>query len=254
MSTLEFVSTSAVGISESAAPLVTGPTVVAGLGALPSLSLPLVCGREPDSPFIWRRLEETARFYGTPIPALAALADTLGGFLDEAAARHGAVALAVRVLVVGIDGHPQFVVSGAVIDPVSSTPVVLDVTSGPDHGPVPHWRQMAARTTSQADTDLAEHDLNARGFADVLTVDGDLAGRPRLGAVVFDSADGAVGVDPDGSDRLALLQDAGLLGAVTHSRRPVTLSATTGARWVSPRFETHTVSAVGAHRYPGVSA
>lgn len=253
MSTLEFVSTSAAGISESAAPLVTGPTLVAGLGTHPALSLPLVSGRAPDTALIWRRLDETARFYGTTIPTLAALADTLGNFLDEAAARHGAVALAARVLVVEIDGHMQFVVSGAVIEPVRSAPVVLDVTSVRDDSTVPHWRQMAARTTSHADNDLAERDLNDRGFADVLTVDGDLVGRPRLGTVIFDTADGAVGVDPDGSDRLVLLRAAGLLGAVTHSRRPVALSATTGARWVSPRFETHTVGAIGAHRYRRVS-
>jgi hypothetical protein len=249
MSTLEFVSTSADGIAESSAPLVTAPALVAALGTHPALTLPLVCGRETDIEFVWRRLDETGRFYGTTIPPITALRDTLGAFLDEAAARHGRVALAGRVLVVEAGGQTQFVVSASVIDPVRTEPVMLAATPGPETGPAPHWRQMAARTTSQADTDLAERELNAGGYADEVTVVADLVGCPRLGALIFDTADGVIGSGGDGATRLALLRAVGLLDAVTCSEQPVAISSVTRLRWVSPRFETHPVSAIGAHRF-----
>lgn len=246
MSTLEFVSTSAGGVSESAAPLVTAPALISGLGTHPALTLPLVCGREPDTELIWHRLDETARFYGLAIPPAVALSDTLHGFLDEATVRHGRVALVVRVLVAEVAGLPQFVVSASVIDPVRPEPVVLAGTSGPVGAVAPHWRRMAARTASHADDDLIERELRAAGYADVVTVDGDLIGSPRLGALIFETADGAIGT---GSAHLALMRAAGLTATVTDSDGSVAVSVVTRARWVSPRFETHPVTAIGAHHF-----
>jgi hypothetical protein len=246
MSTLEFVSTSAGGVSASGAPLVTAPTLISGLGTHPALTLPLVCGREPDIEPIWRRLDETGRFYGIAIPPAAALRDTLRDFLDETVARHGHVTLAARVMVVEVADRPQFVVSASVIDPIRPEPVVLAVTSGPDVDTVPHWRQMAARTASHADDDLTERELHAGGYADVVTLDGDLIGCPRLGALILDTADGAIGT---GSEHLSLLCAAGLLDGVSCTQGSVAISVATRARWVSPRFETHPVLAIGAHRF-----
>lgn len=246
MSTLEFVSASADGIAESAAPLVTAPVLVAGLGTHPALTVPLVCGREADADHIWRLLDETARFYGVDIPPVGALGVTLQSFLAETAARHGIVALAARVLVVEVHGRMQFVVSGSVIEPNRPDPVALAGTPERDPGPLPYWRRMAARTTSAADTDLTERDLRAAGYADEVSVAGGVVGQPRLGALIVETAEGTVGV---GEERLTLLRSAGLADVPSVSDRPVAISGATRAWWVSPRFETHPVSAVGATRF-----
>ncbi len=246
MSTLEFVSTSAGGIAESDAPLFCAPALVAALGTQPALTVPLVSGREPGAGLIWARLDETARFFGIDIPPATALRDTVAGFLDEATARHGPVTLAARVMVAEIDGQSRFVVSASVIDPVRNEPVLLSVTSRREDGPLPHWRQMAGRTGSQAEADLAERELRAAGYADEVFADGELVHPPRLGALVFDTAGGAVGT---GADRLELLRAAGLLDGVRYSDAPVAVSGAARAHWVSPRFETHPVSAIGARRF-----
>jgi len=246
MSTLEFVSTSAGGIADSDAPLVSAPALVAALGTHPALTVPLVSGRAPDTGLIWARLDEAARFFGHDIPPVTALRDTLAGFLDEATARHGRVTLAARVMVAEVDGRARFVVSGSVIDAVRSEPVVLTVTSAPDSGPAPHWCRMAARTTSQAESDRTERDLRAGGYVDEVFLDVELVHRPRLGALIFGTAGGAVGI---GADRLDLLAAAGLLDGVRYSDEPVPISGTTHAWWVSPRFEIHPVSAIGARRF-----
>ena len=245
MSTLEFVSTSAGGIAESDAPLVSAPALVAALGTHPALTVPLVSGRTPDSDLIWARLDEAARFFGHDIPPATALRDTMAGFLDEATVRHGQVTLAARVMVVDLDGQARFVVSASLIDPVRSAPVALTVTSNREAGPVPHWRRMAARTASRAESDLAERELAAGGYADEVGTDGELVHRPRLGALILGTAERAVGI---GADRLDLLRAAGLLDGVRYSDEPVPMSGTTHAWWVSPRFETHPVSAIGARR------
>lgn len=246
MTTLEFVSTSAGGIAESDAPLVSAPALVAALGTHPALTVPLVSGHTPDTALIWTRLDETARFFGTDIPPATALRDTVQDFLDETTLRYGQVALAARVMVVEIDGRARFVMTASVIDPVRSEPVVLNITSGPADESVPHWRRMAARTTSRAESDRAERELRAGGYADETFTDGELVHRPRLGALIFGTADGAVGT---GADRLDLLRAAGRLDGVRYSDEPVPTSGTTHAWWVSPRFETHPVGAIGARRF-----
>lgn len=246
MSTLEFVSTSAGGIADGDAPLVTAPALVAALGTHPALTVPLVCGRVPDSGLIWRRLEETARFFGIDIPPVTALHDTLAGFLDEAAGRHGPVTLAARVMVVELDGQSRFLVSASVIAPVRPEPVALAVTARRQAAPVPQWRRMAAHTSSHAERDLAARDLGAAGYADEVHAEGEWVHRPRLGALIVDTADGTVGT---GADRLELAGAAGLLPTVSYSDEPLSISGANRAWWVSPCFETHPVSAIGARRF-----
>lgn len=242
MSTLEFVSTSAGGIADGDAPLVTAPALVAALGTHPALTAPLAGDRTPEAGLIWRRLAETAHFFGTELPPVTALHDTLQSFRDEVTARHGQVDLVARIMVVEVDGRARFVVSGAVIDPARPEPVVLSVTATPAAGPAPHWREMAARTSSHAEADLAERRLRAGGYADEVYTDGELVHRPRLGALIIDT----VGI---GADRLDLLRAAGLLDGVRYSDEPVPISGAARAWWVSPRFETHPVSAIGARRF-----
>jgi hypothetical protein len=246
MSTLEFVSTSAGGIADSDAALVTAPALVAALGTHPTLTVPMVSGRTPDTELIWAHLDETARFFGVDIPPVTALRDTVADFLDEATVRHGRVTLAARVMVADIDGRARFVVSASVINAVRGEPVVLTVTTASDPGPVPHWRRMAARTTSQAESDVIERALRTAGCVDEVIFDGGLVHRPRLGALIFGTAAGAVGT---GADRLDLLRSAGLLDGVRYSDEPVPVTGTTHAWWVSPRFETHPVCAIGARHF-----
>lgn len=251
MSTLEFVSTSAGGITEGDAPLVTAPALVAALGTHPTLTAPLVSGRAIGAGLIWRRLEEAARFFGVDIPPVTVLQETLQNLVTEARRRHGPITLAARISVVELDGRSEFLVSASVIDPVRPEPVALTVTPDPPTGPVPHWRRMAARTSSHAESDLTERELRAGGHADEVRVDGELVYPPRLGALLVDSADGVLGA---GADHLELAREAGLLPAVTYSDAPVAISVATRAWWVSPRFETHPVNAIGDRRFEVVPA
>lgn len=247
MSTLEFVSASADGIVANAAPLVTAPALVAGLGAHPALTVPLVCGRPTGTAEIWRRLDEAARFFGAEIPPVSALHDALHGFLAEAAARHGQVTVAAQIQLIEVDGQNEFVVAGTVIDATRPEPVALAAQRGPLQDRTPHWRRMAARTSSRAEARLVEQDLNARGYADVVTVDGALIGNPRLGALIVETADGKTGL---GADVLTLLQAAGLLdAAVPCTDLPLALSGAKRVWWVSPRFETHPVRVIGTHHF-----
>lgn len=243
MSTLEFVSTSADGIAESHAPLVTASALVAALGTQPTLTLPLAGGRTPDIELIWARLHEVACFFGAAVPPVAALADALRSFLAEVTDRHGRLTVAACVMVAEIGGRDQFVVSGSVIDPVRTEPVVLMVTPAPGTAPTPHWRLMAGHTASHAERDRAAAELRGAGYADSVPMDGALIGRPLLGALLVDS----VGV---GADRLELLSAAGLLDGVTYSDTAVSLDGAKQLRWVSPDFEIHPVSALRLEEVP----
>ncbi len=251
MSTLEFVSASADGIVANTAPLVTAPALVAGLGAHPALTVPLVGGRPTGTAEIWRRLDEAARFFGAEMPPVSALHDALHGFLAAAAAaaaaRRGQVMVAAQIQLIEVDGRNEFVVAGTVIEATRPEPVALAAQRGPLQDRTPHWRRMAARTSSRAEAQLVEQNLNARGYADVVAVDGALIGNPRLGALIVETADGKTGL---GTDMLTLLQAAGLLdAAVPCTDLPLALSGAKRVWWVSPRFETHPVRVIGTHHF-----
>lgn len=240
MSTLEFVSTSADGIVGADVPLVTAPTLLAGLGSQPHVTVPLVGGRAPAVPPIWQRLADTAAFFDTPIPDVTALADALNGFL--AAAPTSGV-LAVDVLVTTVAGRAQFIVTGSVIAPVHAQSVTL--ATRPFEA-VPRWRQMAARTAGRADDDLTARELAAAGHTDIADADGDRIGRPQLGALIFEAAPATIGT---GADKLQLMQAAGLLDTFAVSDEPVDLAGATTAWWISPIFERHPVAAIGTRRF-----
>lgn len=245
MSTLEFVSTSAGGIADGDAPLVTAPALVAALGTHPAITVPLVIGRAPATGLIWRLLEETAHFFDTDLPPAAALADALQNLLAEAQRRHGPVTLAAHVMVVELEARAEFVVSAQVIDPVRVEPVALAVAPGPPPAAPPQWRRMAARTSSHAAGDRAARDLAAAGYVDEVYVEDGRVHPPRLGALIVETAEGAVGT---GAERLELARAAGLLAALQYSDEPVSISAGARAWWLSPRFETHPIGAIGARR------
>ncbi len=240
MSTLDFVSASADGIAGAGVPLVTAPTLMSGLGSHPAVTVPLVPGRPPATALIWQRLATVADFYGTEIPDADALGTALTAFLDRAGP--GAT-LAADVLVVPIHGRTQFLVSGAPIAPHRSEPVALAVQP---FQPVPHWRRVAADTTSRAADDLAARELAAAGYVDSVDVDGDRIGRPARGALIFDGDRSRIGT---GTSVLDLLIATGLADDMTRTDDTVDVSLATTAWYVSPRFEIHPVSAVGARRF-----
>ncbi|MGU3499027.1 hypothetical protein [Mycobacterium sp. C31M] len=234
------MSTSADGIVGADVPLVTAPTIIAGLGSQPVVTVPLVGGRVRAVLPIWQRLADTAVFFDTPIPDVAALTVALNGFL--AAAPTSGV-LAVDVLVTSVGGQAQFVVSGSVIEPVRAQSVTLATRP---FDAVPRWRQLAARTAGRADADLTARELAAAGHADIADVDGDRIGRPRFGALIFEAATATIGT---GADKLQLMQAAGLLDTFAVSDEPVDLAGATTAWWISPTFERHPVAAIGTRRF-----
>lgn len=236
MTTLEFVSTSADGLSESATPLVSAAALIAGLGSHPTITIPVVAGRETDAGAVWRRLAEPAEFFGIVMPDSAQLRRTLADFTDELLRKHGRLTAAVTVVVA--DG--RFIVSGTPITPVRPEPVHLAVCT--DAPAMPHWQKMAARTTSRAADLLIERDLAAAGHADAVPADAARLGVPVLGALVCDTPGGRVGL---GAERLGWLAAAGLLDADTVTDGPLDLAAVVQAWWVSPTFETHPVVTIG---------
>ncbi len=236
MTTLEFVSTSADGLSESATPLVSAAALIAGLGSHPTVTIPVVAGDEPDAEAVWRWLAEPAEFFGIAMPAAAQLRGALTDFTGELLRRHGRLTAAVTVLVA--DG--RFIVSGTPITPVRPEPVHLAVCAAAPAKA--YWQQMAARTTSRAAELLIERDLAAAGHADAVPVDAAHFGVPVLGALVCDTPGGRVGL---GAERLGWLAAAGLLAADTVTDGPLDLAAVLRAWWVSPIFETHPVATIG---------
>jgi hypothetical protein len=241
MTTLEFVSTSADGLSESATPLVSAAALLTGPGTHPTVTLPVVPGRAPDTEAVWRWLAEPADFFGIEMPTIAHLRRALTDFTDELQRRHGPRTAVVTVVVV--DAH--VVVSGAPISPVRTEPVHLARCAMAP--PMPSWRQMAARTTSRAAQLRTERELAGCGHADAVPADSGHLGVPLLGALVCDTPGGRVGL---GAARLGRLRAAGLLDtSTTLTDAPLEPAAVTRAWWVSPRYETHPVASIGELRW-----
>jgi hypothetical protein len=238
--TLAFAPSSAHRIHEIDTPLVPVTQVIARLGSQPTITVPMTAGTLPDVDGIWRHLHEPAQFFGIPMPDQEALHAALGRFAGATAARDGSL-IAATVTLLDIDGRPDVVVTGAVVDPIRSTAVhIAGCDAGPQmcRGTDPLWLRMAARTTSRAAIDQIQRWLNDGGYADGIT-----AGIPLLGALVFDTAAGLVGIDnPEPTSILDLLDRCGV---ITGIRRVDARQA--GARrawWISPGFQTHPVASI----------
>lgn len=201
----------------------------------------------PDVDGLWAHLAEPAEFFGVPIPPSAALADCLAAF--AAALRPAPALTAVTVtLVAGAAESPsEFLVTGAAV-PAVGPPVRLDrcdVDSPLTRYDDAHWRRMAARTTSRADRDQLRRWLAGRGFADVVPAD---SSAPLLGALVYTRGTAAYGVDnPSPESILAPLLSCGAIGDVAIAAAPP--EGAEHAWWISPRYRTHPVSALGSVRY-----
>ncbi|MDT5296814.1 MAG: hypothetical protein QOG79_56 [Mycobacterium sp.] len=242
--TLALAPTSAHRIHEIDTPLIPVTQVIARLGSHPTITVPMIAGTVPDVDGVWRYLKDPAEFFGIPMPDRDALHTALTGFAGAARGRDNAL-IAATITLLEIDGRPDFVVTGAVVDPVRSTAVRVagcDAGAQAPGSTDPVWLKMAARTTSHGAVDQIQRWLNDGGYADGVPT-GTLAGAPLLGALVFDTAAGLVGIDdPEPTSILDLLDRCGVTSGV---RRVDVRPARAGhAWWISPTFQTHPVESI----------
>jgi hypothetical protein len=244
--TLALAPTSAHRIHEIDTPLIPVTQVLAGLGSQPTITVPMIAGAVPaDVDRIWWYLNEPAEFFDLPMPSRDVLHAALSRFAG-ATASPDRMLIVATVTLLEIDGTPDFVVTGAVVDPVGSTTVrVVGYDAGPQvpRATDPLWLRMAARTTSRASLDQIQRWLNDGGYADGIPAE-TLAGAPLLGALVFDTAAGLVGIDnPEPMSILDLLDQCGVITGI--HRVGVRPAAADRAWWISPGFQTHPVASIG---------
>ena len=241
---MALATTSTQRIPEIDTPLIPPMQVVERLGTHPTITVPIVAGNEPDVDGIWRYLKEPAGFFGVPIPDPDALRAALVRFVAGAARGRDRAMVAATVTLLEIDGQPDFVVTGSVVRAVHPIAVRIarHAAAAQVHRPTdPMWLRMAARTTSHGTIDQIQRWCDDGGYADVVP---SAAGAPLLGALVFDAADGLVGVEnPEPTSILEQLVGCGVVSDV----RRVDDCTTDADRawWVSPTFETHPVVSIG---------
>lgn len=225
--------------------LLCATQLIARPGTLPTVTIPMAGSRQLDVDSIWRYLCEPAEFFGIPMPGRAELAAALA----EAAARiwggTGPALVAISVTIAEADGASRLLVSGAAVQPLRTEPVLIE---GDDSVPQAHratdpwWRRMAARTTSRGELDQRERWLNRRGYADGLS-----DGEPMLGALVFETPGGVVGVEnPEPTSVLDQLAQCGVLADIRRVCAPPPDAERVW--WVSPRYETHPVAELDGAR------
>jgi hypothetical protein len=247
--TLALRPSSAHRIHEIDTPLIPAMQVIARLGTDPTITVPMVAGTEPDVEGIWRYLSEPAEFFDVPMPDREALHSALAGFARGLDGRHGGL-IAATVTLVEVDGRPDFVVTGSIVDRIRQASVRI---AGCDDGlPTPRptdplWLRMAARTTSRGGVDQIQRWLSEGGYVDAVPA-ATLAGAPLLGALVFDAAAELVGVEnPEPTSVLDQLERCGAVTGVRRvGERP---DRADRAWWISPNFETHPVASIGEVPY-----
>lgn len=211
-------------------------------GTLPAITIPMTGGSRPDADRVWSYLRDPAEFFGIPMPGQHELTAALSDF----AATISSALVAATVTIVEVGGSPSIAVSGTAVQPLR--PVAVRIA--PDES-VPHahrasdpwWRRMAARTTSRGELDQRERWLNGRGFVDALS-----DGEPLLGALVFETPGGVVGLE--NPEPTSVLDQLARCGAIA----PTTLVSALPADaervwWVSPRYETHPVAELAGTRF-----
>lgn len=225
--------------------VVSVPHLVAHPGTSPSVTVPMVGAAAPDADDVWAHLAEPADFFGLAIPPVAVLADALRASVPVPAPALSAVTVTL------VAGESRFVVTGVAVHPVRSEPVRID-RCDVDDVPLtlpedPHWRRMAARTTSRADRDQLRRWLAGRGFADAVCACGPFT--PFLGALVYGHDGDTKGVD--NPEPVSLLDQLERSGAIVGVRR-VAVGPVDGDTvwWLSPDYELHPVSAIGDTVHP----
>lgn len=240
--TLALAPSSAHRIHEIDTPLIPVTQVIERLGSQPTITVPMIAGEAFDVDGIWRHLDEPAGFFGIPMPDRDAVHAALGRFAGATASRHRAL-IAATVTVLDVDGRPDVVVTGTVVDPVGANAVrIARCDTGPQmpRATDPPWLRMAARTTSRAAVDQIQRWLDDGGYAD-----GVQQGVPLLGALVFDTVAGLLGIDnPEPTSILDQLEGAGVTTGIR--RADIQPTGAAHAWWISPSFRTHPVASIDA--------
>jgi hypothetical protein len=222
---------------ETDLPHMSATQLIARPGTFPTVTIPMIGGRLPDVDAVWQHLREPAEFFGIPMPDPIALARAL-------ARLPGTASMAVTITIV--EGRERILVSATDVQPSRTDAVLVaaDESVPQAHRATdPWWRRMAARTTSRGELDQRERWLNGRGYADGLA-----GGVPLLGALVFETAGGVVGVEnPEPTSVLDQLARCGAISEVVLASACPTVAHRVW--WVSPRFETHPVAELDGTRF-----
>lgn len=231
-------------------PQLSATQLVARLGSVPTITIPLVDGRVPSIDGVWHYLREPADFFGVPMPKPHELAAALARFVAKVWDGAGPELVEANVTIVEADGSPRILVTGSAVQPVC--PGAVRVSGGfpafPAHRSMdPWWRRMAARTTSRGDVDRLECWLNGHGFADDVS-----GGLPLIGALVFETGSGdsrrVVGVEnPEPTSILDQLEQCGVI--TTFDRAETRPRDAERAWWVSPRYEIHPVAEIDGTQF-----
>jgi hypothetical protein len=248
---LDVVSVSGDGIREINHPLLTATQLVAHPGASPTVAVPVFSAEPPSGDAVAEiraHLAEPADFFGVGMPPAAELTAAVAAFVAALASPPPVIAVTISVL--ETSGRARFVVTGTASRWVCADPVRLDrcdidtPLARPDD---PHWRRMAARTTSSADRDQLTRWLSGRGYVDAVSTRG--PGTPFLGALLYERGNDLLGIDnPEPTSVLTQLERCGALAPV---RRVVAGPAADDVVWwVSPDFALHPVHAIGATEHP----
>lgn len=220
-------------------PQLRATQLVARPGTLPTITFPMTRGHSVDVDGLWEYLYQPADFFGVPMPHRDDLAAAIAGLT-------GSALTAVSLTIAEADGLPQILVSGAPVTPVRHLEVRIagaDPMAPTQHVADPWWRRMAARTTSRGEVDQFERWLNGRGYADAV-----VAHVPVLGALVFDTGSGVVGVEnPEPISTLDQLERCGAIAKIGHVDVPP--ADAERAWWISPRYETHPVVEIDGTRF-----
>jgi hypothetical protein len=239
---------SADGIKDTATPILP----VSSLTTTPSVTVPLVGGRQVNARPIWDYLRSPAEFFEIPLPGVDDLSAALGDFC--AAAEHASGVIAATVSLVSVGAQPHFVVTGTVVEAFEADPVAIHVDENmlrfASRPADPQWKQMADRTTARAQLDQIQRWLTDHGYADaVQTLGGRSVGAPLLGALVFEVGSELVGLEhSDSADSIlyGLMRCGAVLpDAIGRGQRSIDPRHVDRSWWISPNFETHPVSAIG---------
>lgn len=237
------MSTPALGVVSSAVTELPPTYVVAHPGTSPTLTVPVVGGRDADLTKGWAVLAETASFFGTPMPDLRELEHAYAEY-----GRHADGVTAVKVTVVTVGDAARFVITGTPVPAPDGSPVRIDVCDAASplaRSGDPVWRRMAGRTTSRGEADQLDRWLQGRGFVDAVPAD---HGPPFLGALVFACGDDIGGLDDtEPASPLDQLQRAGVIAGIRRlDGRPATADR---VWWISPLYAVHPVEALGTATY-----
>ncbi|MBJ7341660.1 hypothetical protein [Mycolicibacterium sp.] len=205
-------------------------------GGLPTIMIPMVGARRPADDGVWQYLQDAADFFGITMPSPT----------DVTTALAECTAPQLVAVTITITGDGVAVVSTTDVQPLSrdAVRIVGDESVPQAHRAVdPWWRRMASRTTSRGELDQRERWLNGRGYADGMS-----DGWPLLGALLFETPDGIVGVEnPEPTSVLDQLTQCEVIAPIAQGSTLPTDAQRVW--WISPRYQTHPVAELAGTRF-----